>query len=155
MHLIDAERHFMGGYAIVGGHLPLAVGLGFAVRYRKEDRVVICFFGDGAVPSGQTHEAFNLAERFIQHGESYFRFITTPGIEPTNNSAEQAIRFVAIDRRITQGTRGKAGQTWCERIWTAVATCERQGRSLFNFLCESVMAYFQGTTAPTLMHDTS
>jgi len=61
MHLIDAERHFMGGYAIVGGHLPLAVGLGFAVRYRKEDRVVICFFGDGAVPSGQTHEAFNLA----------------------------------------------------------------------------------------------
>ena len=61
MHLIDAERHFMGGYAIVGGHLPLAVGLGFAARYRKEDRVVLCFFGDGAIPSGQSHEAFNLA----------------------------------------------------------------------------------------------
>jgi len=61
MHLIDAERNFMGGYAIVGGHLPLAVGLAFAARYRKEDRVVICFFGDGALPSGQTHEAFNLA----------------------------------------------------------------------------------------------
>ncbi|MGB5053963.1 MAG: pyruvate dehydrogenase (acetyl-transferring) E1 component subunit alpha [Nitrospirales bacterium] len=61
MHLIDAERHFMGGYAIVGGHLPLAVGLAFASRYRKEDRVVLCFFGDGAVPSGHTHEAFNLA----------------------------------------------------------------------------------------------
>jgi pyruvate dehydrogenase E1 component alpha subunit len=61
MHLIDVERYFMGGYAIVGGHLPLAVGLAFASRYRKEDRVVLCFFGDGAVPSGQTHEAFNLA----------------------------------------------------------------------------------------------
>ena len=61
MHLIDAERHFMGGYAIVGGHLPLAVGLAFASRYRKEDRVVLCFFGDGAVPNGHTHEAFNLA----------------------------------------------------------------------------------------------
>ena len=61
MHLIDVERNFMGGYAIVGGHLPLAVGLAFASRYRKEDRVVLCFFGDGAVPSGQTHEAFNLA----------------------------------------------------------------------------------------------
>lgn len=61
MHLIDVERHFMGGYAIVGGHLPLAVGLAFASRYRKEDRVVLCFFGDGAVPSGHTHEAFNLA----------------------------------------------------------------------------------------------
>ena len=108
-----------------------------------------------ATVNPETDEAFNMAERFIQHGESYFRFITTPGIEPTNNLAEQAIRFVAIDRRITQGTRGKAGQTWCERIWTAVATCERQGRSLFDFLCESVMAYFQGTTAPTLVHDTS
>ncbi|GJL59918.1 MAG: pyruvate dehydrogenase E1 component subunit alpha [Nitrospirales bacterium] len=61
MHLIDTERNFMGGYAIVGGHLPLAVGLAFASRYRKEDRVVLCFFGDGAVPGGHTHEAFNLA----------------------------------------------------------------------------------------------
>ena len=61
MHLIDAARNFMGGYAIVGGHLPLAVGLAFAVRYRKANQVVLCFFGDGAVPSGQAHEAFNLA----------------------------------------------------------------------------------------------
>lgn len=61
MHLVDATRHFMGGYAIVGGHLPLAAGLGFAIRYRHEDRVVLCFFGEGALPSGQAHEAFNLA----------------------------------------------------------------------------------------------
>lgn len=61
MHLIDATRHFMGGYAIVGGHLPLATGLAFAVRYQKRDQVVLCFFGEGALPSGQTHEAFNLA----------------------------------------------------------------------------------------------
>ncbi len=61
MHLIDAARNFMGGYAIVGGHLPLAAGLAFAVRYRKGQQVVMCFFGDGALPSGQAHEAFNLA----------------------------------------------------------------------------------------------
>jgi len=61
MHLIDVERNFMGGYAIVGGHLPLATGLAFAAQYKKEDRVVLCFFGDGAIPSGQSHEAFNLA----------------------------------------------------------------------------------------------
>jgi pyruvate dehydrogenase E1 component alpha subunit len=61
MHLMDAERRFMGGYAIVGGHLPLAAGLAFAVKYRKSDQVVLCFFGEGALPSGQTHEAFNLA----------------------------------------------------------------------------------------------
>jgi pyruvate dehydrogenase E1 component alpha subunit len=61
MHLMDAERRFMGGYAIVGGHLPLAAGLAFAVKYRKSDQVVLCFFGEGALPSGQTHEALNLA----------------------------------------------------------------------------------------------
>ena len=61
MHLVDAERHFMGGYAIVGGHLPLATGLAFASHYQKGDQVVLCFFGEGAVPSGQAHEAFNLA----------------------------------------------------------------------------------------------
>lgn len=61
MHLVDAERNFMGGYAIVGGHLPLATGLAFAAQYQKRDQVVLCFFGEGAVPSGHAHEAFNLA----------------------------------------------------------------------------------------------
>lgn len=61
MHLIDASRHFMGGYAIVGAHLALATGLAFAIQYRKEPRVVLCFFGEGALPSGHAHEAFNLA----------------------------------------------------------------------------------------------
>ncbi len=61
MHLVDAERRFMGGYAIVGGHLPLAAGVAFAVKYRGGDQVVLCFFGEGAVPSGACHEALNLA----------------------------------------------------------------------------------------------
>lgn len=61
MHLVDTERRFMGGYAIVGGHVPVATGLAFATKYRKEDTLTACFFGEGALPSGQTHEAFNLA----------------------------------------------------------------------------------------------
>jgi len=61
MHLVDAAQNFMGGYAIVGGHLPLAAGLAFAAKYQKRDQVTLCFFGEGAVPSGQAHEAFNLA----------------------------------------------------------------------------------------------
>ncbi|RMH34903.1 MAG: pyruvate dehydrogenase (acetyl-transferring) E1 component subunit alpha [Nitrospirae bacterium] len=61
MHLFDVPRNFMGGYAIVGGHLPLATGLAFAVKYQRRPQVVLCFFGEGAVPSGQAHEAFNLA----------------------------------------------------------------------------------------------
>ncbi len=61
MHLIDVERRFMGGYAIVGGHLPLAAGVAFAVKYRGGDHVVLCFFGEGALPSGACHETLNLA----------------------------------------------------------------------------------------------
>lgn len=101
------------------------------------------------VPEG--NHAQNLANRFRQHGEAYFRFVTTPGVEPTNNLAEQAIRFVVIDRRITQGTRGETGQRWCERIWTVIATCVQQGRSVFDFLYKAVLAHFNGTRSPSLM----
>lgn len=93
----------------------------------------------------------NLAKRFRQHGEAYFQFITTPGIEPTNNLAEQAIRFVVIDRRITQGTRSEVGRQWCERIWTVIATCTQQGRSIFEFIHTAVLAHFNSTLPPSLL----
>jgi len=102
-----------------------------------------------------TKEAQNLAERFRQHGESYLRFITTPGLEPTNNLAEQAIRFVVIDRKITQGTRSEKGQRWLERIWTAMATCAKTGRSVFTFLQESLSAYFGDQAGPSLLPDST
>jgi transposase len=98
-----------------------------------------------------TRHAQNLAQRFRKHGEAYFRFVTTPGIEPTNNLAEQAIRFVVIDRHVTQGTRGETGQQWCERIWTVIATCAQQGRSVWDFLCAAIEAHFTGTKAPSLL----
>ena len=61
MHFFDKEKNFFGGHAIVGGHIPLAVGLGWAAKYRKEDRVTLCYFGDGAINQGSFHEALNLA----------------------------------------------------------------------------------------------
>lgn len=61
MHLFDAGLRFMGGYAIVGGGLPLAVGLGLSIVYKEEPEVVCCFFGDGALPQGAFHESLNLA----------------------------------------------------------------------------------------------
>ena len=94
--------------------------------------------------------AQNLARRMREHGESYFRFISTPGLEPTNNLAEQAIRFVVIDRLVTQGTRSEKGRQWCERIWTVFATCQQRGLSAFHFIREAVQAYFTSTPAPTL-----
>lgn len=61
MHLFDAERRFYGGYAIVGGGLPIAVGLALADQLQGRRRVTACFFGDGAVAEGEFHESLNLA----------------------------------------------------------------------------------------------
>jgi len=61
MHLFDAARRFYGGYAIVGGGLPIAVGLALADKLQGHRRVTACFFGDGAVAEGEFHESMNLA----------------------------------------------------------------------------------------------
>lgn len=100
-------------------------------------------------------ESQNLANRFRTHGLSYIRFITTPGVDPTNNLAEQAIRFVVIDRHVTQGTRGESGQRWLERIWSVIATCTQHGRSVFEFLDATIRAHFQGEPPPRLLPDSS
>lgn len=145
------------GERLLGGLRSL-----FAVIHRREDlsagdfqsqleaaRARVLRLGTHDVPA--TRASLNLARRFAAHGESYFRFITTPGVGPTNNLAEQAIRFVVIDRLITQGTRSERGNRWCERIWTVLATCNQQGRSVFAYLEAAVSAWFQGDEAPSLL----
>ncbi|HMB02452.1 MAG TPA: IS66 family transposase [Isosphaeraceae bacterium] len=134
----------------------------FAVIHRREElpaavfqsqleaaRTEVLQRGTRDVP--ETRASGNLAERFEAHGASSFRSITTPGVEPTNNLAEQAIRFVVLDRLVTQGTRSEAGNRWCERIWTTIATCGQQGRSVFSYLEAVVAAWFDGTEAPSLL----
>jgi transposase len=103
------------------------------------------------VPAGRHAQA--MSRRLQTHGKSYFTFVTTPGVEPTNNLAEQAIRFVVIDRHITQGTRSESGQRWCERIWSVIATCTQQGRSVFEYLHAAVKAYFGDGAVPSLLAD--
>jgi len=61
MHLFDAGRRFLGGHGIVGGHIPLAAGIGFAIRYKGGDQVCMCYFGEAAVNIGAFHEALNMA----------------------------------------------------------------------------------------------
>jgi pyruvate dehydrogenase E1 component alpha subunit len=61
MHFFDAERRFYGGYAIVGGGLPIALGLALADKMRGDDRATACFFGEGAAAEGEFHESMNLA----------------------------------------------------------------------------------------------
>ncbi len=61
MHLFDAKLNFLGGHGIVGGHIPLAAGVAFAIKYRGGDQVCLCFFGEAAVNIGAFHEALNMA----------------------------------------------------------------------------------------------
>jgi transposase len=113
-----------------------------------------------------TKEAKNLAARFavVEYAtegssavesydlsQDYFRFMFAAGVEPTNNHSEQQIRHCVIDRKITQGTRGEAGQRYHERMWTAIATCKKQRRNFFSFLQDSITAKLQNHTPPSLL----
>jgi pyruvate dehydrogenase E1 component alpha subunit len=68
MHLFDVPRGFYGGYGIVGGHIPLATGAAYALRYHGTDRVCLCFLGDGAMNSGSFHEPVNMAALWGREG---------------------------------------------------------------------------------------
>jgi pyruvate dehydrogenase E1 component alpha subunit len=61
MHLFDASRNFMGGHAIVGGQMPIGVGIGLGIQMQGKNAAVMVFFGDGAVNEGEFHESLNLA----------------------------------------------------------------------------------------------
>jgi transposase len=174
-HLIRDIKHLTGlpdaETRAYGTRLLAAVKAMFQVIHRRDEtdppafrraleqaRDRILEVALGAVPSrldanGKElkREAFHMAKRFRENGKAYFEFITTPGIGPTNNLAEQAVRFVVIDRRITQGTRSEKGRETCERLWTVVGTCAMQGRSAFEFILAAVRAYIRGDPAPSLL----
>ncbi|MCH8839318.1 MAG: transposase, partial [Planctomycetes bacterium] len=106
-------------------------------------------------------EATNLTARFrivklvdgsnYDMSQDYFRFMFAFGVEPTNNHTEQQVRHCVIDRRITQGTRSAVGQRYHERMWTAIATCGKQGRSFFHFLHQAISANLNGQATPSLL----
>ncbi|HXX29491.1 MAG TPA: pyruvate dehydrogenase (acetyl-transferring) E1 component subunit alpha [Myxococcaceae bacterium] len=64
MHIYDIEHHVLGGYGIVGGQIPLAAGTAFASRYRNEDRITVCYFGEAAANQGSFHETLNMAGKW-------------------------------------------------------------------------------------------
>jgi transposase len=117
-----------------------------ALQRRKQ---AVLHTGTGYVPDRT--EARNMAERLRKHGHEYFTFITTPTIDPTNNCAEQAIRFVVIHRKVTQGTRSIRGRIACERFFTVIATCAMQGRSAYSFIRDAFHRYFNQLPAPSLL----
>lgn len=113
----------------------------------------------------KTDEAIALVDRFriiemvdgttYDMSDDYFRFMSEEGLSlgvpPTNNQSEQAIRFCVIDRKITQGTRSAKGNRYHERMWTAISTCAKQGRSFFEFLHASIDSHISGDPTPSLL----
>jgi hypothetical protein len=83
--------------------------------------------------------------------EDYFRFIEA-GIDATNNPAELAIRHRVLDRVVTQGRRGAAGNEWHERFWSVFTTCGLQNIPVMNYLKECLSAYFGLRPFPDLVN---
>jgi len=114
-----------------------------------------------AVHPPDVPEARTLADRFAvvecedgsryDMSQDYFRFLFERSVEPTNNHTEQQVRHCVIDRRITQGTRSERGQRYHERMWSAIATCTKQGRGFFDFLHSSILAHLAGELGPSLL----
>jgi hypothetical protein len=83
--------------------------------------------------------------------EEYFRFIDE-GTGATNNPAELTIRQSVLDRAVTQGSRGTAGNEWHERFWTAYTTCGMQNVSVMNYLKNCLSAYLGMEPYPSLLN---
>jgi pyruvate dehydrogenase E1 component alpha subunit len=99
MHLFDKQTNFLGGHGIVGAHIALATGVGFAIKYREGDQVCICFFGEAAVNGGAFHESLNMAALwrlpviYIIENNRYGMGTSLERASAINNIAERACSY--------------------------------------------------------------
>jgi pyruvate dehydrogenase E1 component alpha subunit len=100
MHLFDREHGLYGGYGIVGGHLPLAAGAAYALRYQDTDRVVVCYFGDGAMNIGSFHEAMNMAGLWGHQGMCPIVFIIENNGYAMGTSVERHSALTDLSARV-------------------------------------------------------
>jgi acetoin:2,6-dichlorophenolindophenol oxidoreductase subunit alpha len=106
MHLTDIERGVLGSFAIVGAHLPIAVGAAFAARYRGTGEVTLCFFGDGATNIGAFHEALNLASIwklpaiFVCENNLYGEYSPIATTTPIERLADRADAYAMAKARV-------------------------------------------------------
>jgi acetoin:2,6-dichlorophenolindophenol oxidoreductase subunit alpha len=101
MHITSVEHHMMGSYAIVGAHLPIALGAAWSAQYRKSGQVAVCFFGDGTTNIGAFHEALNLAS--VWKAPVVFVCENNQYMEYTPIAAVTAVARPAADRAAAYG----------------------------------------------------
>jgi pyruvate dehydrogenase E1 component alpha subunit len=100
MHLFDVEHGFYGGYGIVGGHLTLATGAAYALRYNETQRVCVCYFGDGAMNIGTFHEAMNIAGLWGKQGMCPIIFVIENNGYAMGTSVERHSALVDLSARV-------------------------------------------------------
>src|SRR5206468_948778 len=101
MHITSVDHHMMGSYAIVGAHLPIALGAAWSAQYRKSGQVAVCFFGDGTTNIGAFHEALNLAA--VWKAPVVFVCENNQYMEYTAIGAVTAVSRPAADRAAAYG----------------------------------------------------
>ncbi len=99
MHLFDVENGLWGGYGIVGGHIPLGVGMAYALRYKGEDGIVQLYLGDGAIHNGAFHEAANLAGLWGREGMNPTLFILENNNYGMGTSVERATAMTDLSAK--------------------------------------------------------
>lgn len=134
MHLFDRSRNFLGGHAIVGAHVPLAAGVGYAIRYREEDAVCLCFFGDSVVNIGAFHEAFNMAAKwglpvvYVCENNSYGMGTDIGRVAAVEALTERACAYEGMESASVDGMDVLAVRRLMDR---AVATTRERQRPFF------------------------
>jgi pyruvate dehydrogenase E1 component alpha subunit len=100
MHLFDVEHGFYGGYGIVGGHLTLAAGSAYALRYRGTERIAVCYFGDGAMNIGSFHEAMNMAGLWGKDGMCPIVFVIENNGYAMGTSVDRHSALTDLSQRV-------------------------------------------------------
>jgi len=100
MHLFDVEHGLYGGYGIVGGHLTLAAGAAYALRYQDTERIAVCYFGDGAMNIGSFHEAMNMAGLWGHQGMCPIIFIIENNGYAMGTSVERHSALTDLSARV-------------------------------------------------------
>jgi TPP-dependent pyruvate/acetoin dehydrogenase alpha subunit len=109
MHLTDVSHGVMGSYAIVGAHLPIAMGAAWSAQYRGTDQVAVCFFGDGTTNIGAFHEALSMAATwklpvvFVCENNLYMEYTPISAVTPVKNPAADRASAYGLDRNLIDG----------------------------------------------------
>lgn len=128
MHFFDLERYFLGGYAIVGGQLPIAAGVALAIQLRDEDRIVMAFLGDGASNQGVFHESLNMAKLWglpvvFVCENNFYGIATDVRVSSSYNEIHKKAQGYGIPGHVVNGMDVLAVREACEGLVRSV----RQG----------------------------